>query len=71
MKKDEAYVEDLVEYKSKGFHWIALHMNSDNITYFDSFWVEHVPKEILKIHKNKNRTANIYVIQANYLIIFL
>ena len=37
MKKDGAYVEDLVEYKSIGFHWIALHMNSDNITYFDSF----------------------------------
>ena len=43
--KDGAYVINLDEYKSIGTHWIALYMNAKNVTYFDSFGVEHVPKE--------------------------
>ena len=27
-------------------HWIALYVNGNNVTYFDSFGVEHVAKEI-------------------------
>ena len=38
--KDGVYVISLDEYKSIGTHWIALHMNDDNVTYFDSF--EHI-----------------------------
>ena len=38
-------------------------MNSKNVTYFDSFGVEHIPKEIRKFIGNKNIT-NIYRIQA-------
>ena len=34
------------EYKSIETHRIALHVNGDNMTYFDSFRVEHIPKEI-------------------------
>ena len=41
--KDRAYVQKLDEYKSIGTHWIALYVNSD-ITYFNSFSVEHIPK---------------------------
>ena len=41
-------------------HWVALYVNSDNGTYFDSFEVEHIPKEIKKITGNKN----IYRIQT-------
>ena len=37
------------EYESIGFHWIALYVNDNNLTYFDSFTVEHIPKEIRKI----------------------
>ena len=44
--KDGAYVLNLDEYKSVGTHCIALYVNDDNITYFDSFGVEHIPKEI-------------------------
>ena len=44
-------------------------MNGDNVTYFDSFGVKHIPKEIKKIIPNKNIMANIYRIQANYSII--
>ena len=43
-----------------GTHWIALYVNSENVTYFDSFGVEHVPKEIKKFIGNKNIITNIY-----------
>ena len=39
-------------------------MNAKNVTYFDSFGVEHIPKEIRKFIRNKNTTTNIYRIQA-------
>ena len=38
---------NLDEYKSIGINWIALYENDDNVTYFDSFRVEYIPK-ILK-----------------------
>ena len=44
--KDETYVKNTDEYKSIETHRIALHVNGDNMTYFDSFRVEHIPKEI-------------------------
>ena len=39
-------------------------MNGNNIIYFDSFGVEHIPKEIKKFIGNKNMITNIYTIQA-------
>ena len=48
------------EYKSIGTHWIALYVNTKNITYFDNFRVEHIPKEIKKFIGNKNIIANIH-----------
>ena len=39
-------------------------MNAENVTYFDSFGVEHIPKEIKKFIGNKNIITNIYRIQA-------
>ena len=41
-----------------------MHVNDDNVTYFDSFGVEHIAKEIIKIIGNKNVITNIYRIQA-------
>ena len=39
--------------------------NNNNVIYFDSFGVEHIPKEIKAfINNNKNITANIFRIQA-------
>ena len=35
-----------LEYESVGTHWIALHVNVNNVAYFDSFGVEHIPKKI-------------------------
>ena len=38
---------------------------NNNVTYFDSFGVEHIPKEIIKFIKNRNiKTNNIFRIQA-------
>ena len=39
------YVIILDEFKSIGTCWITLEINN-NATYFDSFGVEHFPKEI-------------------------
>ena len=44
--KDEAYVINLDEYSDIGTHWVALYVQNNGVTYFDSFGVEHIPKEI-------------------------
>ena len=41
-----AYVINPDEYESVRTHWIALYVNDNNVTYFDSFWVELILKEI-------------------------
>ena len=43
---------------------VALWINNNNVTYFDSFGVEHIPKEIMKFIKNRNMKTNIFRIQA-------
>ena len=45
-------------------------MNGDNVTYFESFGDEHIPKEIRKFIVNKNITSNILRIQAYDSIMF-
>ena len=69
--KDGAYVINLDEYSDIGTHWVALYVNN-NVTYFDSFGVEHISKEI-KVFinhplssplQNKNIKTNIFTIQA-------
>ena len=63
--KDAAYVINLDEYADVGTHWIALFGNRNEIVYFNSFGVEHVPEEIKKFIGNKNIKANIFRVQAN------
>ena len=54
--------------------WIALFCNRNEIVYFDSFDVEHIPKEIKEFidrplssaSQNKNIKANIFRLQANH-----
>ena len=62
--KDGAYVINLDEYSDIGTHWVALWVNINNVTYFDSFGVEHIPKEIKAFIKNRNIKTNIFRIQA-------
>ena len=61
--KDGPYIINLDEYESIRTHWIALYVNAKNLTYFDSFGVEHIPKEIRKLIGN-NIITNIYKIQV-------
>ena len=51
--KNGAYVIDLDKYHDIGI-----------VTYFDSFGVEHIPKEIMKFIIRKKIITNIYIIQA-------
>ena len=62
--KDGAYAINLDEYSDIGSHWIALYVKNNDIAYFDSFGVEHIPKEIKKFIGKKNIIANIFRIQA-------
>ena len=63
--KNGANVINLDEYADVDTHWIALYVKDNEITYFDSFGVEHVPKEIKKFIENKNIKTNIFRIQAD------
>ena len=68
--KDGAYVINLDEYSDIETDWVALWVD---VTYFDSFGVEHIPKEIKAFIncplssalQNKNITTNIFRIQAH------
>ena len=62
--KDGAYVINLDEYSDIGTHLVALCVNNNDVTYFDSFCVEHIPKEIEEFIDNKNIKTNIFRIQA-------
>ena len=63
--KDGAYVINIDESADVGTHWIALFCNRNEIAYFDSFGVEHVPEEIKEFIENKNIKAHIFWVQAN------
>ena len=63
--KDEAYVINLDEYADTSTHWIALFCKKNEIVYFDSFDVEHIPEEIKRFIGNKNIKANIFHVQGN------
>ena len=41
-----------------------MHVNDKNVTYFDSYRVEPISKEIKKFIGNKNIITNIYGVQA-------
>ena len=62
---DGAYIINLDEYSDIGTHWVALYVqNNDNVIYFNSFGLEHIPKEIKAFINNKNTITNIFRIQA-------
>ena len=64
--KDGAYVINLDEHSDIRTHWVALYVKNKHVTYFSSFGVEHIPKEINAFVKNKNIKTNIFRIQAYY-----
>ena len=62
--KDGTYVINLDEYTNVVMYWIALFCNRNEIVYFDSFGVEHVPEKIKDFIGHKN-ISNIFRVQAN------
>ena len=62
--KDGTQVINHHECKSLVNHCIDLQVYGDNGTYFDSFGVEYIPKEINNF-MGKNIKANIFRMQAN------
>ena len=63
---------NLDEYSVIGTHWVAWYLNNNDVTYFDSFGVEHITKEIKAFinrplssaSQNKNIKTNIFRLQA-------
>ena len=59
--KDGKYIIIPDEYKSIGTYWIHLHVNGNNVTYFDSLRVKYFQKKSID---NKTIKTNIYKIQV-------
>ena len=51
--KKGAYVINLDECENTGTHWVSLFVKTNEVIYFDSFGVEHIPKEINKFIRSK------------------
>ena len=70
--KNRAYVINLDEYRNTGTHWVSLFVKPKYTVYFDSFGVEHIPKETNKFIRSKELgpavnndiKSNIFRIQA-------
>ena len=71
--KKEAYVINLDECENTGMHWVSLFVKVKYTTessslertiYFDSFGIEHIPKEINKFIRNSDIKSNIFRIQT-------
>ena len=61
--KKGAYAINLDEYENTGTHWVSLFVKPKYTVYFDSFGIEHIPKEIHKFI-NSDIKSNIFRIQA-------
>ena len=66
--KDGAYVINLDECSDTGTHWVALYVINSDVTYFDSFGVEQIPKDVRTFINNENIKTNIFRIQAYKII---
>ena len=63
--KDGTYVINLDEYSDIGTHWVAMYVRNNDVTYFYSFGVEQIPKEIKTfIDRSLSITTNIFRIQT-------
>ena len=62
------YVINPDRYKSKSTYFIALYININEVTYFDSFGLYHILKIIWKFIGNKNIITNFCRIQVYHSI---
>lgn len=61
--KNGAYVINLDDMGDPGTHWVVVYCKGNNVTYFDSFAVGHIPEEVKTFVKGKNIASNIYRLQ--------
>ena len=63
--KDGSYVINLDEYSDIRSHWVALYVINNDVTYFDSFGVEHIPEEMKAfIDRSLSIATSIFRIEA-------
>ena len=66
--KKRAYLINLDEYENTGTHWVSLFIKPKYTVYFDSFGIEHIPKEINKfINNDTTKSSAIARIKSNIL----
>ena len=64
--KKGAYEINLDKYKNTDTHWIALFVKTNEVIYFDSFGIEHIPKEINKfINNDTTKSSSLERIKSN------
>ena len=61
--KKGAYVINLDEYENTGTQWVSLFVKPKYTVYFDTFGIEHIPKEINRFINNDIK-INMFKIQA-------
>ena len=57
--KEGAYIINLDDYSDIGTYSVALYAQNNDVPYFDSFGVEHIPKEGKTFVDNKTNTFRI------------
>ena len=66
LEMEHIYVINLDEYENTGTHWVALFVKPKYTVYFDSFGIEHIPKEINKfINNDTTKLSAIARIKSN------
>ena len=64
--KKGAYAINLDEFENTRTHWVALFVKPKYMVYFDSFGIEHIPKEINKfINNDTTKSSAIARIKSN------
>ena len=61
--KKGAYVTNLDEHENMGTHWVALFVKPKYVVSFDSFGIEHIPKEIKHAIGNEQSSSVKHVIK--------
>ena len=65
--KKGAYVINLDHNKNIGTHWVVTFMKENEVIYFDSFGVENIPEEIMKVTESVTRFSGNKNIKTNIL----
>ena len=67
--KNRTYVINIDLKQSKEIHWVSLLIDRSTSLYFDSCWIENIPKQLLNKIKDKSITGSIFRMQSDDLIL--